>query len=54
MDCFVATDIENNINEKIAVAVSSDNVYAGVIGKGFPTNLSRNFIGVRNKITNKV
>lgn len=41
-------------NKLMAIAAQADNVYTGRVGEGFAGDLMRNFIGIRNKVTNKV
>lgn len=50
MDCFRAKED----NQRLVVAAVEDNVYTGAIGQSFSAGLMRNFIGIRNKATNKV
>lgn len=50
MDCFRAKEE----GRPVVVVAVADNVYTGKVAEGFPTELMRNFVGIRNKITNKV
>lgn len=53
-DCYLAKKTTENSTERLALTVNNDSVYSGTIGKGFPTDLERTFIGIRNKVSNKV
>lgn len=50
MDCFRAKED----GHKLVVAAVADNVYTGTISQGLAAGLVRNFIAIRNKVTNKV
>lgn len=50
MDCFRAKQDAR----KIVVAAVEHNVYTGELGQNFSAGLLRKFIGIRNKVTNKV
>lgn len=51
LECLLA---RNDTNRLLAIAAQEDNVYTGTVGEGFAGDLMRNFIGIRNKVTNKV
>lgn len=55
MDTCLAIDTNRKANAKqVALAVSNNNVYDGYIGDGFPTELTKTFIGIRKKDSNEV
>lgn len=53
VDCVVAKNTHTE-NDKVAITIANDNIYAGTVGEGFPTDLVRTLVGIRNKKTNKV
>lgn len=52
LECLLAHS--DNRQQLHAIAAQEDNVYTGTVGKGFDGDLMRNFIGIRNKVTNKM
>lgn len=55
MDTCLAIDTHRQGGAKqVALAVSNNNVYDGYIGDGFPTELTKTFIGIRKKDSNEV
>lgn len=55
MDTCLAIDINRESGARqVALAISNNNVYDGYIGEGFPTELTKTFIGIRKKDSNEV
>lgn len=56
MECVTATDTNasDTKNKNIGIAINKDNVYTGIIGENYSTNLMKTYIGIKNKTSNKV
>lgn len=53
-DVCLATDTQDDKLPKVLLTVSNNNAYDGYVGKDFPTDLKRTFIGIHKKDTNEV
>lgn len=54
VDVCMAKDSENEGSSPVLLAISKNNVYDGVINKGYPTDLERTFIAIRKKNSEEV
>lgn len=54
MDTCLAVNTEEGHDTKVALVVTNNNVYDGYVGKGFPTDLVKTYIGIRKKDSNEV
>lgn len=52
-ECLLAHSA-NEDKQLHAIAAHADNVYTGAVGQGFAGDLMRNFVGIRNTVTNKI
>ena len=54
MDACLGRNKEKENNSEVAMAITDNNVYAGYVGEGFPTDLAKTYIGIRKKDSNEV
>lgn len=51
LECMLARNGEHQLH---AIVAQADNAYVGRAGDGFADDLLRNFVGIRNRVTNKI
>lgn len=54
LDILPAKNKEDENCAEILLAVSEDNLYDGIVGRGYPTDLKRTFIAIRKKGSDEV
>lgn len=50
----MAKNAQDETSANILLTISKDNVYDGIVGRGYPTDLKRTFIAIRKKNSEEV